>query len=92
MALKSGGSELDADRALERIYGYAVGIDFTRRDLQAQAKQGRPWDTAKGFDASAPLSPIKQADSGEPADARIWLEVNGELRQDASSLNDLVGS
>ena len=53
VALKSGGSELDADRALECIYGYAVGIDFTRRDLQAQAKQkGRPWDTAKGFDAS----------------------------------------
>ncbi|MAK94597.1 MAG: hypothetical protein CMQ69_08325, partial [Gammaproteobacteria bacterium] len=92
VALKSGGSELDADRTLECIYGYAVGIDFTRRDLQAQAKQkGRPWDTAKGFDASAPLSPIKQAGSGEPADARIWLEVNGELRQDAK-LSDMIWS
>ena len=92
VALKSGGSELDEDRALECIYGYAVGIDFTRRDLQAQAKQkGRPWDTAKGFDASAPLSLIKQADSGEPADARIWLEVNGELRQDAK-LSDMIWS
>ena len=91
VALKSGGSELDAHRALQCIYGYAVGIDFTRRDLQAEAKQkGRPWDTAKGFDASAPLSPIKQADS-EPADARIWLEVNGELRQDAK-LSDMIWS
>ncbi len=92
VALKSGGSELDAHRALQCIYGYAVGIDFTRRDLQAEAKQkGRPWDTAKGFDASAPLSPIKQADSGEPADERIWLEVNGELRQDAK-LSDMIWS
>lgn len=92
VALKSGGSELDAERALECIYGYAVGIDFTRRDLQAQAKQkGRPWDTAKGFDASAPLSSIKQADTGEPADARIWLEVNGELKQDAK-LCDMIWS
>ncbi len=92
VALKSGGIELDAHPALQCIYGYAVGIDFTRRDLQAEAKQkGRPWDTAKGFDASAPLSPIKQADSGEPEDARIWLEVNGELRQDAK-LSDMIWS
>jgi len=92
VALKSGGSELDAHRALHCIYGYAVGIDFTRRDLQAEAKQkGRPWDIAKGFDESAPLSPIKQADGGEPADARIWLEVNGELKQDAK-LCDMIWS
>ena len=92
VALKSGGSEMHARHALECIYGYAVGIDFTRRDLQAEAKErGRPWDTAKGFDASAPLSPIKQADGGERADARIWLKVNGELRQDAK-LSDMIWS
>ena len=92
VALKSGGSELDVHHALECIYGYAVGIDFTRRDLQAEAKEkGRPWDTAKGFAASAPLSPIKQADSGEPADERIWLEVIGVLRQDAK-LSDMIWS
>ena len=72
VALKSGGSELDVHHALECIYGYAVGIDFTRRDLQAEAKEkGRPWDTAKGFDASAPLSPIKQAEGREPGDAKL---------------------
>ena len=92
VALKSGGSELDVHHALECIYGYAVGIDFTRRDLQAEAKEkGRPWDTAKGFDASAPLSSIKQAEGREPADARIWLKVNGELRQDAK-LSDMIWS
>ena len=92
VALKSGGSELDVHHALECIYGYAVGIDFTRRDLQAEAKEkGRPWDTAKGFDASAPLSPIKQAEGREPEDARIWLKVNGELRQDAK-LSDMIWS
>ena len=92
VALKSGGSELDVHHALGCIYGYAVGIDFTRRDLQAEAKEkGRPWDTAKGFDASAPLSSIKQAEGREPGDARIWLKVNGELRQDAK-LSDMIWS
>jgi len=91
-ALKSGGRELNACRALECIYGYAVGIDFTRRDLQAEAKaKGRPWDTAKGFDSSAPVSPIKQAACVEPGDARIWLKVNGELKQEAK-LSDMIWS
>jgi fumarylpyruvate hydrolase len=66
------------------IFGYAVGNDLTRRDVQLKLKQeGRPWDTAKGFDHSAPLSAIaRAADIGHPARGRIWLEVNGALRQE----------
>ena len=66
------------------IFGYAVGNDLTRRDVQAQAKkEGKPWDTAKGFDHSAPVSAIaRAADIGHPARGRIWLEVNGALRQE----------
>jgi len=66
------------------IFGYAVGNDLTRRDVQAEAKKaGRPWDTAKGFDRSAPVSAIAPAsDIGHPARGRIWLEVNGKLRQE----------
>jgi fumarylpyruvate hydrolase len=66
------------------IFGYAVGDDLTRRDVQAQAKkEGKPWDTAKGFDHSAPVSEIARAAViGHPARGRIWLEVNGALRQE----------
>jgi fumarylpyruvate hydrolase len=79
--------------ALELVFGYGVGLDLTRRDLQAQAKERRlPWDTAKGFDASAPLSPLVPAgDARHAPDARLWLEVNGELRQQAP-LSDMVFS
>ena len=72
---------LGADRS---IFGYAVGNDLTRRDVQALAKkEGRPWDTAKGFDHSAPISAIaRAADAGQPSRGRIWLEVNGKLRQE----------
>jgi fumarylpyruvate hydrolase len=66
------------------IFGYAAGIDLTRRDVQAQVKkEGKPWDTAKGFEHSAPLSAIVRAsDIGHPARGRIWLEVNGQPRQE----------
>jgi fumarylpyruvate hydrolase len=66
------------------IFGYAVGNDLTRRDVQLKLKhEGRPWDTAKGFDRSAPVSAIaRAADVGHPARGRIWLEVNGALRQE----------
>jgi fumarylpyruvate hydrolase len=66
------------------IFGYAVGNDLTRRDVQTLAKkEGRPWDTAKGFDHSAPISAIaRAADAGHPSRGRIWLEVNGKLRQE----------
>lgn len=66
------------------IFGYAVGNDLTRRDVQSEMKKtGKPWDTAKGFDHSAPITPIARAAGiGHLARGRIWLEVNGELRQD----------
>lgn len=84
VALGSGGRDIAQDRAVETIFGYAVGNDLTRRDLQADAKAaGRPWDMAKGFDASAVISPIRRAEEiGHPAKARIWLTVNGEARQE----------
>ena len=67
-----------------RVFGYAAGVDLTRRDLQAKAKdKGQPWDAAKGFDFSAPISTIRRAD-GPPPRGRIRLSVNGQVRQDAS--------
>ena len=75
------------------IFGYAVGNDLTRRDLQAIAKkEGKPWDTAKGFDNSAPVTPIVPATGvGEPSHGRIWLEVNGALRQEGD-IGDMIWS
>ncbi len=82
-----------AQDALSIVFGYAVGLDLTRRDLQAQAKERRlPWDTSKGFDGSAPISAIVPADiSGHDFNRRLWLRVNDELRQQ-SSLTDMVFS
>ena len=82
--LANGGADIPVDRALAGVFGYAVGIDLTRRDLQAQAKaKGHPWDMSKGFDQSAPIGPIHPASSvGHPAAGRIWLSVNGVTRQD----------
>ena len=82
---------IDAANALELVFGYGVGLDLTRRDLQAQAKDKRlPWDTAKGFDYSAPLSPlVPVAQSGHDFSRRLWLEVNGALRQQAP-LSDMI--
>jgi len=83
VALAGGGSDIPAARALDLVWGYGVGLDLTRRDLQSAAKDARlPWDMAKGFDASAPCSPLRPAAvTGHPSKGRIWLEVNGELRQ-----------
>jgi len=84
--------ELVVALAAEReIYGYAVGNDLTRRDVQAAMKKdGKPWDTAKGFDHSAPVSPIaRAADIGHPERGRIWLEVNGKLRQEGD-IGDMI--
>ena len=93
VALGEGGRDIDVKRALSLVYGYAVGNDLTRRDVQAVAKeQGRPWDTAKGFDHSAPVSAIVPAvNSGHPSKGRIWLEVNGEARQQGD-LADMIWS
>jgi fumarylpyruvate hydrolase len=85
VALGGGGREIDESRALDLVYGYALGLDLTRRDLQTAAKaKGNPWDTSKGFDASAPIGPIVPAATlGHPREGRLELEVNGNVRQGA---------
>ena len=91
VALKGGGTDIAPEHAMDLVWGYGVGLDLTRRDLQAVAKKdGRPWDMAKGFDASAPCSPLVPAErSGHPQAARIWLEVNGQLKQEGN-LNEMI--
>lgn len=91
IALKRGGDAIDAADALDCVYGYAVGIDFTRRDLQAQAKSsGKPWAAAKAFEHSAPVSQIVPAQAiGHPADGNIWLKINGETKQQGD-LNQMI--
>lgn len=82
-ALGAGGADIEPAAALEHVWGYAVGVDLTRRDLQDVAKQSRrPWDLAKGFDASGPMSALVPAASVDPGRGRIWLSVDDELRQD----------
>jgi fumarylpyruvate hydrolase len=85
VAIGRGGRELQPADALDHVFGYAVGNDLTRRDLQAAMKNaGLPWDVSKGFDRAAPISAIHTvAQVGHPARGRIWLEVNGKVRQDA---------
>lgn len=83
VALKAGGRDIPAAQAMDTVFGYGVGLDLTRRDLQAQAKaKGHPWDVAKGFDHSAPVSALRLASDVVPgADTELRLSVNGELRQ-----------
>ena len=85
VALSQGGVNIAAEKALDHVYGYAVGIDLTRRDLQQEArKAGRPWDMGKSFDHAAPCSAIAPAAKiGHPAKGAIWLKANGETRQSA---------
>lgn len=87
VALARGGANVAVAEALELVYGYTVGVDLTRRDLQATAREaGRPWTTAKGFDRSAPLAPLQPvAACGHPHDAAIRLYVNGTLRQQGNT-------
>jgi fumarylpyruvate hydrolase len=83
VALGSGGADVSAARALDLVLGYAVGVDLTRRDLQAAAREkNQPWEAAKGFDHAAPISAIRRW-TGAPPQGRIWLGVNGQVRQDA---------
>lgn len=93
VAIGKAGSNVAASDALTHIYGYAVGLDMTRRDLQGAAKEkGRPWEVGKAFDYSAPISPVKPiAMTGEIAAAQIWLNVNGERRQ-SSETGQLIWS
>ena len=84
IAIGGEGREIQPRRALEHVFGYAAGIDLTRRDLQRAAKQwGQPWDAAKSFDYSAPVGAIRPASLGHVSEGRIWLSVNGKLRQEA---------
>ncbi len=83
VAIGKGGKDIKAADAFSHIYGYATGLDMTRRDLQNDMKkQGRPWCIGKGFDASAPIGPITPAaQAGDVAKAGIWLQVNGADKQ-----------
>jgi fumarylpyruvate hydrolase len=83
VALGKGGKAVPEKDALDLVFGYAVGVDLTRRDLQSEAKeQGQPWDVAKGFDCSAPVSNIVAArECGHPHRGRIQLSVNGQEKQ-----------
>jgi fumarylpyruvate hydrolase len=91
VAIGKGGSSIAEADALDHVWGYAAGIDLTRRDLQFSARDaGRPWDWGKGFDRSAPCAPIVPVENcGHPTSGRIWLAVNGEIRQDAD-LTELI--
>lgn len=82
VALKGDGADVSVSAALDLVFGYAVGVDLTRRDLQTLAREaGKPWDAAKGFDDSAPISAI--VPGREPPEGAIKLAVNGQARQDA---------
>lgn len=93
VAIGAAGRDVAVEAAVAHVWGYAIGIDLTRRDLQAAAKElGRPWDWGKGFDASAVCGPVHPvADVGDLGGARISLAVNGAVRQDAS-LSDMIWS
>src|SRR5690606_27660115 len=83
VAIGKGGSAIDEGAALDHVFGYAVGLDMTRRDRQAEAKKlARPWEIGKAFDQSCPITPIVPAAAiGHPAKGAIWVKVNGTIRQ-----------
>ena len=83
VALARGGKNIPVEKALEHVWGYGVGLDMTRRDVQGEAKKmGRPWEMGKSFDASAPCTALMPAgEIGHPGKGAIWLKVNGQIRQ-----------
>lgn len=91
VALAKGGNDISLDSAYEHVWGYAVGIDITRRDLQGEAKKaGRPWEIGKSFDHAGPIGLIHpMAEAGHMSEGHIRLDVNGETRQDGN-LNELI--
>ncbi|CAK0770342.1 fumarylpyruvate hydrolase [Azospirillaceae bacterium] len=93
VALGHGGRNIPTTNALENVFGYSVGLDMTRRDLQAAAKKvGHPWDMAKGFDHSAPCAALQPVSAiGHPKSGAITLAVNGALRQ-KGDLADMIWS
>lgn len=93
IAIGKGGADISEADVMDHIWGASAGIDLTRRDLQAEAKKmGRPWDWGKAFDNSAPIAPIRpMAEVPSVETGRIWLAVNGEMRQEAD-LRDMIWS
>ncbi|WP_310461471.1 fumarylacetoacetate hydrolase family protein [Sphaerotilus sp.] len=93
VAIGRGGRDIPVEQALDHVYGYAVGLDMTRRDLQFKMRdKGRPWELGKAFDHSAPIGPIHAAeDIGHPAAGAVWLQVDGADRQ-RSDIDTLIWS
>jgi fumarylpyruvate hydrolase len=93
IAIGKGGRDIPVDSALDHVWGYAVGLDMTRRDLQLEARdKGRPWEFGKSFAPSAPIGPLhRAAEIGHPAAGRIDLKVNGQPRQ-SSDIAKLIWS
>ena len=91
VALKSGGTNISLDKALDHVFGYGLSLDMTRRDLQGlQKKMGRPWEIGKAFEKSAPCGPLHPvSEVGHPDQGRLELKVNGDLRQEAD-LNQMI--
>jgi fumarylpyruvate hydrolase len=82
-AIGKGGKNIPVEKALDHVWGYAVGLDMTRRDIQGEAKKmGRPWEMGKSFDESAPMTALKPSSAiGHPSKGAIWLKVNGAMKQ-----------
>jgi fumarylpyruvate hydrolase len=91
VALSKGGKDIPVERALDCVYGYGVGIDMTRRDLQDECKKlQRPWEIGKAFEHSAPMGEIVPAkDIGHPVKGAVWLKVNGAVKQEGD-LNQMI--
>ncbi|UOK71166.1 fumarylacetoacetate hydrolase family protein [Ancylobacter polymorphus] len=91
VAIGKGGVNIPVESALDHVWGYGVGLDMTRRDLQGEAKKlGRPWEVGKAFEASAPCSALVPASAiGHPAAGKVWLNVNGTQRQ-VGDLNQMI--
>lgn len=89
--LHKGGKNISVEDALNHVYGYAVGLDMTRRDLQGEAKKlGRPWEVGKAFEHSGPCTEVvRSSEIGHPSQGEIWLKVNGEVRQ-KGDLNQMI--
>ncbi|HZZ94411.1 MAG TPA: fumarylacetoacetate hydrolase family protein [Usitatibacter sp.] len=83
VAIGKGGKDISVERALDHVWGYGVGLDMTRRDIQGEAKKlGRPWEMGKSFDESAPATALRPASQiGHPSKGTIWLKVNGQAKQ-----------
>ncbi len=91
VALSKGGKDIPLEKAMDCVFGYAVGLDMTRRDLQEECKKaGRPWEIGKAFEHSAPMTALVPASKiGHPTNGAVWLKVNGEFRQQGD-LNQMI--